>query len=241
MITTSTTCPIPVDAPTACPYCGKPLAVTVVEFPFGGRTVRREVPCFGSCGCELARAKLGAAPARPAPDRDSLHMAQAEVPGRYTGLDVPCADVLQAADDGRPVWIKGPNGTGKTALAVSALKAWIHQGERGLFAYVPDMLRRMSSEFGELAGEYYGRLCSVPLLVMDDLGKEEPTERRAAAISSVIDARSRGELSTIVTSNFSPAQYVARFEGSSTARGIASRMLQGAFVKTLDGADRRLQ
>lgn len=248
MISASTTSPTAsLDAiprpPEKCPFCGAELATVSVRFMERGKWVERGgLPCFGSCGCAGSKRKLEEMRVKRQAKGENLRARyrRAEIPERYVDAPVPCTDLLRAVQAGRGAWVHGPNGTGKSAYAASALMGWLGGGERGLYAYAPEALRRIASEFDEDSEAYYERLCETPLLVLDDLGKEEPTERRASALSAVVDARWGAKLPTVVTSNFAPSEWVARMGGSSTARGIASRLMQGAFAKTMLGADRRL-
>jgi DNA replication protein DnaC len=98
----------------------------------------------------------------------------------------------------------GLYGTGKTHLAVAAMKASVHE-RPSLFWSVPRLLDfwRRAYEVEAFKIEYLmapylsGRF----LLVLDDLGTEKMTEWAAERLYEVIDARYGGMLPTIVTSN----------------------------------------
>lgn len=88
--------------------------------------------------------------------------------------------------------INGPVGSGKTHLAVSALK--LHMWRKGEEA-------RMIFQDTEIKESDY----KAPLLCIDDIGREAGSEKfvdfRRGLIKNIVDTRNRNNLKTIYTSN----------------------------------------
>lgn len=87
------------------------------------------------------------------------------------------------------------------------------------------------------------RYTGTPLLVIDDLGKEKPTEWALSTIFNIVDGRYRKGKPTIYTTQYNGKQLAERLASGGnpeTAEAIVSRM-QGCKVVVLDGEDRRTQ
>lgn len=102
-------------------------------------------------------------------------------------------------------FLTGGYGTGKTHLAIAAMNAYGIR--RSWFWKVPDYLdfiRRMHFDRGisidEITRSYR---TSDFLLVMDDLGVENPTDWAAEQLYRVIDSRYDNRLPTVITTNVS--------------------------------------
>jgi DNA replication protein DnaC len=104
----------------------------------------------------------------------------------------------------------GPTGCGKTRLACSLLNE-CHQATRGaLFQRVPKLLLDLQLLFGGVARsaddrteerEFYARLFTAPLLVLDDLGVEKGSEYTTRTLYTIYEERSDRGLRTIWTTN----------------------------------------
>jgi DNA replication protein DnaC len=140
--------------------------------------------------------------------------------------------------------LTGPTGTGKTHLVVSAL-ALLAEGDRlispyvlprGLFVVVPELLDavRGTIRYAE-ADDPMARLMDVPLLVLDDLGAEKPTEWVFDRLYVLVNHRYNAKLVTVVTTNYSVRELDERGYGR-----IISRLMEDANVVVLDGPDERL-
>lgn len=101
--------------------------------------------------------------------------------------------------------LTGPNGCGKTHLAVSIVKERLAEGERVLFQTVPDLLDYLRSAFDPKADEVYDqlftRLREVELLVLDDLGAEQSTSWANEKLFQLLNYRYNAMLPTVITSN----------------------------------------
>jgi DNA replication protein DnaC len=108
---------------------------------------------------------------------------------------------------GQNLVLSGPVGTGKTGLAIGALRELHLAGWASRYATVPDMLDAMrprdrNDPDSLLAADLgMGRLQRVRVLLMDDLGAEKESEWAAERLYLVINGRYERKLPTIVTTN----------------------------------------
>ena len=79
----------------------------------------------------------------------------------------------------------------------------------------------------------------MPLLALDDLGAECPTEWAVETLSSLIDARTAAGLPTVVTSNYRIGQ-VRDLWGGMAGKRVASRLAGACECIEVTGPDRRL-
>jgi DNA replication protein DnaC len=108
-------------------------------------------------------------------------------------------------DAGRGLWFDGPVGTGKTSLAILIAKA-AKQAARSYAVYpVPRLLAEIKRTFDRDASDsylgFFHRLCSVDLLVLDDLGAEKQTEWVLEQLYSIVNERWQDRRSIVVTTN----------------------------------------
>ncbi len=103
------------------------------------------------------------------------------------------------------VTFMGDNDVGKTHLAVAICKAWMEQGVAAKYTYVPLLMAELKEGFSKHAGDDYNirfkRFCNVPLLLLDDLGKEYSTPWVLEKLETLIDYRLMNKLSLVVTTN----------------------------------------
>lgn len=168
----------------------------------------------------------------------------AGMPERY--LHVPAdSRRTSAMAQGRGLWLWGPVGTGKTWAACSALKGWVstrHAAARmcTCVAMLSELRDAMSSGSGAAATASFSR---VPLLVLDDLGKESPTPWALSKLFEVADWRWSHQLPTVVTSQEDPDEMIAhlgRNGDTETAVAVVSRLASSCERVPLSGRDRRL-
>lgn len=134
--------------------------------------------------------------------------------------------------------LTGDVDTGKTHLAIAICRRWLLRGIPAKYTYVPlllDELRRSYNKEGEEAFDYrFDVLCSVPLLVLDDLGAERGTEWAREKLDTIVDSRAINGLALVVTTNLGMDQLPRR---------IASRLLRVSFGKVvfIDASEYRLE
>jgi DNA replication protein DnaC len=112
------------------------------------------------------------------------------------------ADNLEA---GRGLWFDGPVGTGKTSLAILVAKAAKDSGRSYAVFPVPLLLAEIKRTFDRDSSDnylaFFRRLCSVDVLVLDDLGAEKQTEWVLEQLYSIVNERWQDQRSIVVTTN----------------------------------------
>lgn len=122
-------------------------------------------------------------------------------------------------DPGRNgLFITGPKGTGKTHLAAAIANQLMQNGTAVICMTMIDLLDRIKRTY-EQSRQYGGETSegsvlnaykTVPLLVIDDMGKEPATEWAVSKIYAIINARYEAYMPTIITTNYTDAELVLR-------------------------------
>lgn len=229
-----------IPATRECPHCHKPLK-TISMTVMGGTF--SELPCWGSCGCE--QSKRDGEPPEPRERKAGFEerVRAAGIGSEYAKAELPCEEYVGAVKDGRNVFVVGGNGTMKSMLAASIAKRLIAEGRDVLFVNPAVEGEAMKRCFNRGDEDRWERMCSVPVLVLDDVGKANPTEWTTSMLYTVAEARNSEGLPTVTTSNYSGGDLVARLtvgNDPSAAKAIVSRLRGGASVVRMDGPDRRM-
>jgi DNA replication protein DnaC len=99
----------------------------------------------------------------------------------------------------------GPPGTGKTHLAVAALRGLIERGFEGIFFDFQALLNRIRSGYDQASGtmdrEAYQSALDADILVLDDLGAHRITDWVEDTVTSIVTHRCNHRKATIVTTN----------------------------------------
>lgn len=103
--------------------------------------------------------------------------------------------------------LTGPPGIGKTHIAVSVLKQLVVEKQvRGLFYDVPNLLRVIRSTYNPVVRtaelDVLRPVMDAELLVLDDLGREKPTEWVEDTMNLIVNTRYNQKLPTIFTTNY---------------------------------------
>jgi DNA replication protein DnaC len=113
--------------------------------------------------------------------------------------------VDQHLDTGRGLWFDGPVGTGKTSLAILVAKAAKDAGRSYAVYPVPRLLAEIKRTFDRDASDtylgFFRRLCTVDVLVLDDLGAEKQTEWVLEQLYSIVNERWQDRRAIVVTTN----------------------------------------
>lgn len=107
----------------------------------------------------------------------------------------------------KSLFLWGPNGTGKSGLAVALLQFW---KVRCLFISAHRILARIKSTYRRRGGEteemVLNDLRNYPALVIDDLGAEAQSDFNYATLYEIVKERDEHNRATIVTTNLSLAE-----------------------------------
>src|ERR1700730_3444571 len=99
----------------------------------------------------------------------------------------------------------GPPGTGKTHLAVAALRGLIAKGHEGIFFDFQTLLNQIRSGYDQASGsmdrEAYRTALDAEILVLDDLGAHRITDWVEDTVTSIITHRCNNRKATIATTN----------------------------------------
>lgn len=160
--------------------------------------------------------------------------------------------IIDRVENGQGLYLYGTVGTGKTTAVCSIAMSYIvmksqrdlREGNRThqLVQYVniPDLLDLIKRGFDDdesakIAEQKMKNLRKVPLVILDDIGAERPSEWARERLLTVIGSRYDNELSTFLTSNLTLKELR---EIDPTGR-IPSRIAGMSVPIEFTGADRR--
>jgi len=130
--------------------------------------------------------------------------------------------------DRNGLFISGPAGTGKTHLAAAIANQLMRGGTPAICMTMIDLLERIKRTFSSrrLLGIDEGEILSVyktvPILVIDDMGKEPPTEWAISTIYNIVNGRYEGYMPTIITTNYSDQALISRMTPQTTRDSITA-------------------
>jgi DNA replication protein DnaC len=163
---------------------------------------------------------------------------------------VRCVEDARSFAEAPEGWIvlSGASGCGKTHIAAAIVNRILERGEPALFVVVPDLLDHLRSAYqpGADVGydELFERVRNAPVLVLDDLGTQAPTQWAQEKLFQLINHRFNARLPMVVTTNLAPEQLDERLRtrltDASIARVYALESARASAVSALDVLDRPL-
>lgn len=139
--------------------------------------------------------------------------------------------------------VYGPVGTGKTGLVWCIVRELVLAGHRVQLVNWRNLLYDIREGFGPNGvRDSLDRYIGVPMLFLDDVGAERPTEWAAEQLATLIDARYMKGRATGVTSNYDLDALLDRVSAGDKVIGqrIVSRLREGATGIEFRGKDRRM-
>ena len=149
-------------------------------------------------------------PARPAPTLESWTIP-AEYSARAKAEMTAALEMARTvAETGGPQWVvlMGPNGAGKTHLALAILAERQRRGETGAMwraEELMDWLRETQRPDAPVSlGARLAYLRDIKWLVIDEIGKERPTEWAGEQMERLINTRYADKSGLVLTTNDDP-------------------------------------
>lgn len=122
--------------------------------------------------------------------------------------------------------LEGSYGCGKTHLAAAIGNERLAKGDMVLFITVPDLLDHLRSTYGPSSeigyDEMFDRIRGAQLLILDDLGAENPSQWAGEKLFQLLNYRYSRHLPTVITTNVD----LDRIDGR-----IRSRMLDEGLMR----------
>lgn len=184
---------------------------------------------------------------------------RAQIPPRYAGLtfddyttDASNQNAVKWAryilkNPQQSLFITGGAGTGKTFLAAIVAQELAKAGKSVLFVDVPTLLDNLRKTFNKKSDddttldEMMKALSAADVLILDDLGVENPTNWVAERLYVIVNDRYNAGKAIIATSNFSLGGLINRFADDITGTRIVSRLQHMCKQAEITGADKRLR
>ena len=210
-----------------CDYCARSPGFVEVEIDGVVRMQR----------CECWRKRYAFAEGVPVEFRDVRLSNWRETAETATALKV--AKKFLETDSPLDLFFYGSVGSGKTRLACTLLNENFQRSRAGLFMRVPRMLLKLQPSSRDDERVDLFQKCEVArLLVLDDIGaeRERATDYTRRTLLTLYESRSDQGLSTIWTSNKTPAE-IGEFMQDDR---LMSRLVGRCDVIAMNGPDWRL-
>lgn len=142
----------------------------------------------------------------------------------------------------------GNNGVGKTHLACSIANKLIENGTPVIYGTLINLLAELRNSYDtdnnisemEIIKLYE----NVDLLIIDDLGKEKPSEWALEKLFTIINSRYENDLPVIITTNYNQNSIIERLSINGeidTAKSIISRLYEMCYLVKIDDIDHRIK
>src|SRR5689334_12785770 len=196
-------------AAAVCPICGGTGWKIIERAGLSGAEPCR---CAGEARAEALQEGSGIPPNYVRATLDNFQIPQ-DNPIARTGLGTVLMQVRSfvrefPAPERPGLLLAGDTGTGKTHLAVAALKAIIAKGHEGIFFDYQNLLDRIRSSYDKSSGssdkETYRSALDAEVLLLDDLGLHRVTDWVEDTVTSIVTYRCNHRKPLIATTNLSP-------------------------------------
>ena len=142
----------------------------------------------------------------------------------------------------------GNNGVGKTHLACSIANKLIENGTPVIYGTLINLLAELRNSYDtdnniseiEIIKLYE----NVDILIIDDLGKEKPSEWGLEKLFTIINSRYENNLPVIITTNYNQNSLLERLSLNGeieTAKSIISRLYEMCYLVKIDDIDHRIK
>ena len=142
----------------------------------------------------------------------------------------------------------GNNGVGKTHLACSIANELIKNGIQIIYGTLINLLVELKNTYDvdnnisemEIIKLYE----KVDLLIIDDLGKEKPSEWGLEKLFTIINSRYENNLPVIITTNYDQNSLIDRLSINGeieTAKSIISRLYEMCYLVKIEDRDHRIK
>ena len=142
----------------------------------------------------------------------------------------------------------GNNGVGKTHLACSIANKLIENGIPVIYGTLINLLAELRNSYdtdNDISEMEIIKLYeNVALLIIDDLGKEKPSEWGLEKLFTIINSRYENNLPVIITTNYNQNSLVQRLSINGeieTATSIISRLYEMCYLVKIEDIDHRIK
>jgi DNA replication protein DnaC len=157
-------------------------------------------------------------------------------------------------DEGLGLLLIGPNGVGKTHLAVSAMRELVlMKGCRGQFWDFHDLIRQIKNSYDPTTRtteeQVLQPVIETDVLLLDDLGAWKMTDWMMDTLFFILNSRYMAKRATIITTNFEDIDRAQLREADELVRKeflverigarTRSRLLEMCLLVRMDGLDQR--
>ncbi len=241
-----------------CPYCGRTVQ------PRTAFLLGKQVACgYERCGCEGEQKALEEEAEerreqerREERDRLMKRYGLAGIPPLFLQTRANCEDVypvvrrearavFEAFRQGRGAYIVGGVGTRKSLVAATACRYAVDAGLSARFTSASKVLDAVRGTYGtskdsKAVMEHYSQ---TRFLVLDDLGKESPTDWTLMKLFEFVNDRYEQMRPLVITTQYKRSELIDRLGKNGdreTAVAIVSRLAETCDTRDFSGPDRRL-
>lgn len=236
-----------------CQYCGNELPFRELNIQDqegkSGNAPRIYTPCMcdGAVAAREERERIELEIQAKLDEKNRLErLERAGVKKRFMYATHEYSDpLLKKLNSGKSLYIVGGFGTGKTHLASAIAVNLVNDRRATKIVTAPEFFMRLQETIGKPISEkdVFDSYAKTGYLIIDDLGKEPPSEWVLSRMYSIINYRYESLLPVIITTNYERSELVVRLGRSGdakTAEAIVSRLCEMSERIPMQGEDRRL-